>query len=208
VRESFSLPFILKKIQDHAHSSESVGVQKMNAEQWIASATARVKTDPGQEMLESISPTPPPQQSEDEVGGKTGQDEKPQGHRINIKLRLSPQNQGKIDLMTKKEETADILLKMKQESDEGANTKLEDIPSFQGKFKEELDLVDEKGFINAKVECKEEFGSPDVPPNDQLVVAKIEEDNVLGSRSIASSLSPYCQIMENPSWETSEVYHR
>jgi hypothetical protein len=30
----------------------------------------------------------------------------------------------------------------------------------------------------------------------------------MAPRNVASSLSPYCQVLASPSWETSETYHR
>jgi hypothetical protein len=178
-------------------------------------ATASAKTCPGQEKLDSISPAVV-QPSEDEFKREPDGDGNTLGRRVSIKLNLSPQDKKKIDrLGIKHEEVAAILVGIKERKDqEATKVGLENLQSFPGKFKEELNSDDEKGSLQVKEEIdsddekgslqvKEEYKG-DIDPsgtswNDQCGV---------GRRNVASSLSPYCQVLTSPSWETSEAYHR
>jgi hypothetical protein len=138
------------------------------------------------------------------------------GRRVSIKLNLSPQDKKKIGrLGIKHEEVAAILVGIKERKDqEAAEVGLENLQSFPGKFKEELnsddekgslqvkeeiDSDDEKGFLQVKEEYKGDIDSSGTSWNDQRGMAP---------RNVASSLSPYCQVLTSPSWETSETYHR
>jgi hypothetical protein len=178
-------------------------------------ATASAKTCPGQEKLDSTSPAVL-QPSEDEFKREPGGDGNTMGRRVSIKLNLSPQDKKKIGrLGIKHEEVAAILVGIKERKDqEAAEVGLENLQSFPGKFKEELnsddekgslqvkeeiDSDDEKGFLQVKEEYKGDIDSSRTSWNDQRGVAP---------RNVASSLSPYCQVLTSPSWETSEAYHR
>jgi hypothetical protein len=178
-------------------------------------ATASAKTCPGQEKLDSPSPTVL-QPSEDEFKREPGGDGNTLGRRVSIKLNLSPQDKKKIDrLGVKHEEVAAILVGIKERKDqEAAKVGLEHLQSFPGKFKEELNSDDEKGSL----QVKEEIGSDD--EKGFLQVKKEYKGDIESSgtgwsgqrgvapRNFASSLSPYCQVLTSPSWETSEAYHR
>jgi hypothetical protein len=170
---------------------------------------------PPQEKLDSPSPTVL-QPSEDEFKREPGGDGNTLGRRVSIKLNLSPQDKKKIDrLGVKHEEVAAILVGIKERKDqEAAKAGLEHLQSFPGKFKEELnsddqkgslqvkeeiDSDDEKGFLQVKEEYKGDIDSSGTSWNDQRGMAP---------RNVASSLSPYCQVLTSPSWETSETYHR
>lgn len=178
-------------------------------------ATASAKTCPGQEKLDSTSPAVL-QPSEDEFKREPSGDGNTMGRRVSIKLNLSPQDKKKIGrLGIKHEEVAAILVGIKERKDqEAAEVGLENLQSFPGKFKEELnsddekgslqvkeeiDSDDEKGFLQVKEEYKGDIDSSRTSWNDQRGVAP---------RNVASSLSPYCQVLTSPSWETSEAYHR
>jgi hypothetical protein len=178
-------------------------------------ATASAKTCPGQEKLDSLSPTVL-QPSEDEFKREPGGDGNTLGRRVSIKLNLSPQDKKKIDrLGVKHEEVAAILVGIKERKDqEAAKVGLEHLQSFPGKFKEELNSDDEKGSL----QVKEEIGSDDEKGFLQVkeeYKGDIESSGTgwsgqrgVAPRNFASSLSPYCQVLTSPSWETSEAYHR
>jgi hypothetical protein len=178
-------------------------------------ATASAKTCPGQEKLDSPSPTVL-QPSEDEFKREPGGDGNTLGRRVSIKLNLSPQDKKKIDrLGVKHEEVAAILVGIKERKDqEAAKVGLEHLQSFPGKFKEELNSDDEKGSL----QVKEEIGSDDEKGFLQVkeeYKGDIESSGTgwsgqrgVAPRNFASSLSPYCQVLTSPSWETSEAYHR
>jgi hypothetical protein len=178
-------------------------------------ATASAKTCPGQEKLDSPSPTVL-QPSEDEFKREPGGDGNTLGRRVSIKLNLSPQDKKKIDrLGVKHEEVAAILVGIKERKDqEAAKVGLEHLQSFPGKFKEELNSDDEKGSL----QVKEEIGSDDEKGFLQVkeeYKGDIESSGTgwsgqrgVAPRNFASSLSLYCQVLTSPSWETSEAYHR
>jgi hypothetical protein len=184
----------------------------MDLEQ-LDSASARTYST-GQNTLDSELPTLP-RRSEDEIGLSPGKDGRTPSPKVKIKLRLSSHDEEKVDIKVKEGEVAAILVDMKEDIEqEAANTEYENRPSVVGRFKEELGLEDEKSLLDVKRKCVEAPHSANARSNKQLVAAPAEMDDVLhlrgrvAPRSIASPLSPYCQVMANPSWETSEGYHR
>jgi len=219
---------------DHAGCLESDSFDRMDLPPVGQSsgppATASAKTCPGQEKLDSPSPTVL-QPSEDEFKREQGGDGNTLGRRVSIKLNLSPQDKKKIDrLGVKHEEVAAILVGIKERKDqEAAKVGLEHLQSFPGKFKEELNSDDEKGSL----QVKEEIGSDDekgflqvkgkLDSDDEKGFLQVKEEykgdiessgtgwsgqRGVAPRNFASSLSPYCQVLTSPSWETSEAYHR
>jgi hypothetical protein len=193
-------------------------------------ATASAKTCPGQEKLDSTSPAVV-QPSEDEFKREPGGDGNTMGRRVSIKLNLSPQDKKKIGrLGIKHEEVAAILVGIKERKDqEAAKVGLENVQSFPGKFKEELNSDDEKGPLQVKEEtdsddekgCLQVKGELDLDDEKGSLQVKEEYKGDIDSsgtswndqcgvepRNVASSLSPYCQVLTSPSWETSEAYHR
>ena len=123
-----------------------------------------------------------------------------------VKIKLAVKSPDKKET----EEAGAVLSEMKGEVDQDESNKM----SLAGRFKEEFG-PDEEDLLRVKVECVEYSNSRDTDhSSNPLVAASTETGDILylqgrlSTRSIASSLSPYSQVMLKPSWETSEAYHR
>jgi hypothetical protein len=155
---------------------------------------ASLRTDSmAQESKDFELPTSSPP-SEDEMEGKGGKSGSTPSSKVKIKLAVKSPNKKEI------EEAGAILAEMKGEADQDENNKM----SLAGRFKEEFG-PDEVESLRVKVERVED---------NSLAAASTETGDALylqgrlSTRSIASSLSPYSQVILKPSWETSEAYHR
>lgn len=166
---------------------------------------ASLRTDSmAQESKDFELPTSP-LPSEDEIEGKRGESGSTPSPKVKIKIAVRSPNKKEI------EEAGAILFKMKREVDQD---EINNVTSLAGRFKEEFGS-DEEESLRVKVERGEDSNSDNTcSSNNQLVVAPTKTVDALylqgrlSTRSIASSLSPYSQVMSRPSWETSEAYHQ
>lgn len=177
-----------------------------------------VKASPGQDALDSGSTTAI-RPSNDEIELGLGEDESPPSGVRRLKLSRSPSPDNKKKIKIELEEEAN------QTVSNGAN---QNIPSPPATSDEEMDSDNEKGLSKVqedsprvkeepeeakdgiKEEVKEESkevkdesegdsDSSETSSIDQLVALPVEK---------ASSWSPYCYIMEDPSWKFSPTYHK
>jgi hypothetical protein len=166
-----------------------------------------------QDILDSKSPISPCL-SEDEIDLSPGKDGSTPSPKVRVELRLSLHDEDEIDIKVKGGVAA-ILVDMKKDMEQKAsNAECENRSSVVGRFKEEPGLEDETSLSNVQMKRVEAPHSPNTRSHKQSVIAPAGTDGFpylrgsLAPRSIASSLSPYCQVMTNPSWETSEGYHQ
>lgn len=165
---------------------------------------ASLRTDSmAQESKDFELPTSSPP-SEDEMEGKRGESGSTPSPKVKIKLAVKSPNKKEI------EEAGAILSEMKGEADQDENNKM----SLAGRFKEEFGPGEVES-LRVKVERVEDSNPRDRPhSSNSLAAASTETGDALylqgrlSTRSIASSLSPYSQVILKPSWETSEAYHR
>ncbi len=157
-----------------------------------------------QESKDFESPTSHPP-SEDEIEGKRVESRSTPSPKVKIKLAVRSPNKKEI------EEAGAIIFKMNREVDRDESN---NVMSLAGRFKEEFGSGEEES-LRVKVERVEDSNSRNIGSSiNQLVVEPIKTVDALylqgrlSTRSIASSLSPYSQVMSKPSWETSEAYHR